>query len=88
MKLPDFGGIDFDFNVGFMHTTPMKEAINNPGEPKRHTNLTPAEKGKVAYVMREYAHDKLRTSAGTRPKSRAQAAAIAYSEAERHPFKR
>lgn len=83
MKLPDFGGTDFDFNVGFMHTTPMKEPINNPGTPERHGTLTPAQREKVSYVMREASKGKLRTSAGTKPKSHAQELAIAYSVARR-----
>lgn len=38
---------------------------------------------KIAKVMREYAKGKLKTSAGKKVTSKEQAAAIAYSEAER-----
>lgn len=41
------------------------------------------EKDKVAIVMREYKKRKLKSSAGTKVKSKAQAIAIALSEARR-----
>ena len=38
---------------------------------------------KVAYVMKEFAKGKLRSSSGKKVTDKKQAAAIAYSEAER-----
>ena len=83
MKLPEYGGADFDFNKGFLHTTPMKEAINNPGSPKDRGTLSPAQRDKVSYVMHEASKGRLKTSAGTKPISKAQELAIAYSVARR-----
>ena len=44
-------------------------------------------KDKVAKVMKEFKKKKLKSSAGTRVKSRAQAIAIGLSEAKRSPKK-
>ena len=38
---------------------------------------------KIAYVMKEFAKGKLKSSSGKKVTSKEQAAAIAYSEAER-----
>lgn len=39
---------------------------------------------KIGKVMHEYGHGKLKSSAGNKVTSRAQALAIGYSEAEKH----
>jgi hypothetical protein len=84
MKLPDFGRVDFDFNVGFAHTTPVTgPVVNNP----EYSKTRPGRK--FHKVMGEYGKGTLHHGGSgkvvTNPKV---AAAIAFSEQRKADRKR
>jgi hypothetical protein len=49
----------------------------------KFSDLSPRQQEKFKKVMREYANDGLRSSSGSKVTTRAQAVAIAFSEAEK-----